>query len=246
MTDRQLLDLRLCDLPVRIKGSQLEQRIDKLYHELDARSLSFRPHIWLAEEWFTPDGVAGLIDEARRLGLLSDKTDYTGGQPMPGARLAQLQLIVDGITYNLTGNPDLQIECVRAPCDAAPGTPEAFAAYWQELTMAETWLDSELGPSQQYVPDRVALLLTPPTEQGMPNRPVDWPYDTPLAQAGVDYPGETGDRCVTLSGDALAAIWPTLRDGNQLNVFVDGAGTLAAPVVRVLVPGDDSPCPDGG
>ena len=59
MTDRQLLDVRLCDLPLKIKGSQLEQRIDKLYRELDARSLAFRPHIWLSEEWFTPDGVPG-------------------------------------------------------------------------------------------------------------------------------------------------------------------------------------------
>ena len=31
MTDRQLLDLRLCDLPVQILGTQLEQRIEKLY-----------------------------------------------------------------------------------------------------------------------------------------------------------------------------------------------------------------------
>jgi hypothetical protein len=192
----------------------------------------------------TPDGIAMLVDEARRLGLLSDKTDYTGGQPMPGGRLAQLQLIVDGVTYNLTGNPDLQIVCVRAPCEAAPGTPEAFAAYWQELGMAETWLDAELGPDQLYVPDRLALLLTPPSDQGMPNRPVDWPFDTPLAEAGVAYPGEADDRCVTLAGDALAAVWPTLRDGNQLTVFVDSAGTQAAPIVRVLVPGDESPCPD--
>jgi len=59
LTDRQLLDLRLCDLPVRICGTQLEQRLEKLYRELEARSLEFRPHSWLAEEWFTPDGVAG-------------------------------------------------------------------------------------------------------------------------------------------------------------------------------------------
>jgi hypothetical protein len=192
----------------------------------------------------TPAGIQMLVDEARRLGLLSDKTDYTGGQPMPGARLAQLQLIVDGVTYDLTGNPDLQIVCVRAPCEAPPGTPEAFAAFWQELMMAQTWLDAELGPVQQYQPARVALLLTTPTNQGMANRPVDWPFDTPLAEAGVEYPGEAGDRCVTLSGDALAAVWPTLRDGTQLTVFVDSAGTRAAPIVRVLVPGDESPCPD--
>jgi hypothetical protein len=59
MTDRQLLDLRLCDLPIRIRGTQLEQRIQKLYRELESRSLRFRPHVWLGEEWFTPDGVAG-------------------------------------------------------------------------------------------------------------------------------------------------------------------------------------------
>lgn len=59
LTDRQLLELRLCDLPLRIRGTRLEQRIEKLYRELDARSLDFRPHVWLSEEWFTPDGVAG-------------------------------------------------------------------------------------------------------------------------------------------------------------------------------------------
>jgi hypothetical protein len=162
---------------------------------------------------------------------------------MPGARLAQLQFIVDGVTYNLTGNADAAIVCVRAPCEAAPGTPEAFAAFWQELGMAGTWLEQELGPLQGFAPDRVALLLTAPIDQGMPSQPVEWPFDTVIAEAGVEFPGEEGARCVTLTGDALAQIWPTLRDGNQLTVFVDDAETQAAPIVRVLVPGDESPCP---
>ena len=59
MTDRQLLDLRLCDLRLQILGTELEPRIEKLYLELEARFLAFRPHVWLAEEWFTPDGVSG-------------------------------------------------------------------------------------------------------------------------------------------------------------------------------------------
>lgn len=192
----------------------------------------------------TSEGVAALVAEARRLGLLTDRNDYTGGQPMPGARLAQIQLTVDGVTYNLTGNADLAIVCVQAPCEAAPGTPEAFAAFWQELAMAGTWLEPELGPVQQFVPDSVALLLTAPTDQGMPNRPVEWPFDTPLTETGVEFPGEAGARCVTLTGDALATVWPALRDGTQLTVFVDSEGTQAAPTVRVLVPGDESPCPD--
>jgi hypothetical protein len=189
-------------------------------------------------------GIAAVVDEARRLGLLGDITDFTGGQPMPGARLAQLELVVDGQRYLLTGNPDLNIVCVRAPCEAAPGTPEAFGAFWQELSMAGSWLDAELGPAQVFTPDRVALLLTAPADQGMAPLPAEWPFVTSLAEAGVAFPAEQGDRCVTLSGAALGAIWPQLLNANQLTVFVDQDGNQAAPVVRVLVPGDESPCPD--
>jgi hypothetical protein len=59
LSDEQLLDLRLCDLRLRLRGSHLEPRIARLYRELAARGIAFRPHAWLAEEWFSPDGVPG-------------------------------------------------------------------------------------------------------------------------------------------------------------------------------------------
>ena len=59
LTDEQLLDLRLGDLRLKIKGTPLEHRVAKLYAELNARGLPFKPHVWLSEEWFTPDGVSG-------------------------------------------------------------------------------------------------------------------------------------------------------------------------------------------
>jgi len=59
MTDHQLLDMRLCDLPLKIKGTRLEQRVAKLYRDLEERGLHFHPHVWLSEEWFTPDGTPG-------------------------------------------------------------------------------------------------------------------------------------------------------------------------------------------
>ena len=58
--DERLLDLRLCDLAVRIEGGDLEDRIGELYRELEARGLVFRPHFWLSDEWFCPDGVPGI------------------------------------------------------------------------------------------------------------------------------------------------------------------------------------------
>ncbi|MCA9082820.1 MAG: putative zinc-binding metallopeptidase [Planctomycetaceae bacterium] len=60
LTDDELLDLRFCDLGLTIEGTPLELRIEQLYRELEARRLDFRPHFWLSEEWFTPDGVPGI------------------------------------------------------------------------------------------------------------------------------------------------------------------------------------------
>jgi hypothetical protein len=59
LADEQLLDLRLCDLRLRLRGTPVERRIARLYRELAARGIAFRPHAWLAEEWFSPDGVPG-------------------------------------------------------------------------------------------------------------------------------------------------------------------------------------------
>jgi hypothetical protein len=58
--DERLLDLRLCDLDVKIAGSNLEDRIVQLYQELDDRGLRFHPHFWLSDEWFCPDDVPGI------------------------------------------------------------------------------------------------------------------------------------------------------------------------------------------
>jgi hypothetical protein len=59
-TDEQLLAVRMCDLGLTIDGTDLEPRIAQLNAELDARGLLFRPHYWLSDEWFTPDGIPGI------------------------------------------------------------------------------------------------------------------------------------------------------------------------------------------
>lgn len=58
--DEDLLNMRICDLGVRIEGTRLEPRIEQLFKELGDRGLRFRPHCWLSDEWFTPDGIPGI------------------------------------------------------------------------------------------------------------------------------------------------------------------------------------------
>lgn len=60
LSDDQLLDTRICDLGLRIEDTPLEDRIARLEEELEMRGIRFRPHFWLSDEWFTPDGVPGV------------------------------------------------------------------------------------------------------------------------------------------------------------------------------------------
>ena len=60
LSDDELLDMRMCDLRLSLSGSVVEERIEQLYEELADRGLSFRPHCWLSDEWFSPDGVPGI------------------------------------------------------------------------------------------------------------------------------------------------------------------------------------------
>ncbi|HET9108263.1 MAG TPA: putative zinc-binding metallopeptidase [Steroidobacteraceae bacterium] len=60
LTDERLLSLRFCDLGLRLQGSHIERRVRRLYCELEARGIDFHPHVWLSEEWFSPDGVPGI------------------------------------------------------------------------------------------------------------------------------------------------------------------------------------------
>jgi hypothetical protein len=60
LTDEELLTVRLCDLRLTVENSRLAPYLERLYQELESRSIDFRPHAWLSEEWFSPDGVPGL------------------------------------------------------------------------------------------------------------------------------------------------------------------------------------------
>ena len=59
LPEAELLQVRLCDLDVQIKGSALEPRLRDLRSELRAQGIRFRPYTWLSSDWFTPDGATG-------------------------------------------------------------------------------------------------------------------------------------------------------------------------------------------
>src|SRR5258705_7368117 len=56
LTDEELLGTRICDLKLKIAGTELESRIDKFYAELSGKGISFKPICYLGDEWFCPEG----------------------------------------------------------------------------------------------------------------------------------------------------------------------------------------------
>src|SRR6201998_3233564 len=60
LSDEELLKLRFCDLKLSIGRSPLAGYVRQLYSDLERRGLKVRPHVWLSEEWFSPDGVPGI------------------------------------------------------------------------------------------------------------------------------------------------------------------------------------------
>ncbi len=60
LEDEALLDLRFRDLGLVLEKSPLAPALRRLDQELDRRGFVFRPHFWLSEEWFCPDGVPGV------------------------------------------------------------------------------------------------------------------------------------------------------------------------------------------
>jgi hypothetical protein len=60
LSDAELLRTRFCDLPLTLRGSVVERHMREVRRNLAARGIRFRPHVWLSEEWFSPDGVPGI------------------------------------------------------------------------------------------------------------------------------------------------------------------------------------------
>ncbi len=58
--DERLLDMRLCDLGLKLERTPLADRPEKLYEELERRGIRHKPHVWFSSEWFSPDGIPGI------------------------------------------------------------------------------------------------------------------------------------------------------------------------------------------
>jgi hypothetical protein len=60
LPDERLLQLRLKDLKVTVKGTWLEYCLRDLCDELEQRRIRIKPHAWISDEWFSPKNTPGI------------------------------------------------------------------------------------------------------------------------------------------------------------------------------------------
>ena len=53
----EVLAKKISELPLKIEGTFLETQIQRLYQEMEAKGLVFRPSCYLSDEWGCPDGI---------------------------------------------------------------------------------------------------------------------------------------------------------------------------------------------
>jgi hypothetical protein len=193
----------------------------------------------------TEEAWAKLASEAEAAGLLDGNTDFTGGGLPPGAAAARLQLVIEGRTYDLTGDPGRVAFCGETLCHPEPGTPQAFATFLSLLGDLPGWLGAGVGAEGPWTPTAYAVIAgpPPPDEQGLAVAPKAWPFEVAASEFGKPVIGDPDRRCGTISGAEAASFAVALRDATQLTTWRDLA--LTDPVgltVRPLLPGDGDPC----
>ncbi len=196
----------------------------------------------LLQRPISQNGIDAIVAAARAAGLLDGPTDFAGNLP-PGSQTGHLLFTIDGVEREVVGDPTRQIVCVRAPCVAPPGTPEAFGMFWAQVHDVQSWLGGELGAETPFTIDRLAILLTEPVDDAsLQPSFARWPLSVEMAKFGKPSGGSPAARCGVVEGADLAAALAAFGSANQLTRWTDDNNAQYGIVARPLFPGEPDPC----
>ena len=60
LPETDLLQLRLKDLGLRVRGTWLQRCLNDLHREMRKKGIRMKPHAWVSDEWFSPDNTPGI------------------------------------------------------------------------------------------------------------------------------------------------------------------------------------------
>lgn len=191
----------------------------------------------------TDAGRARILKLATDLGLLGQRTDFSGGQPIAGGVTARVEILVNGRLVTITGPTDVPACTGGQACSPAPGTPEAFGVLRARLLDLSSWLAADLGLESPYLPAAYSVLIgsAPVPDPTLRSDIAQWPLATPMASFGVLVANGTA-RCGMVTGPDVAIMRVALGKAHQLTQWVEGPTSSASYglTIRALTPGEDA------
>lgn len=196
----------------------------------------------LLQRAISEEGIQALIEAARDAGLTGEDRRYDAGC-IADAPDTVFTLSANGesttVTVYALGFEDVGGECGIDEENAAARA--ALTELMTKITDLESWLpEGSVGSETQYEASALRVYVTSQvtSDEDLPQAPVDWPLDTPLASFGEPV-GQIGYACGTLDGDAAQTLLDAAAQTNTLTPWLD-AGEDYQLVIRPMLPDEQS------
>ena len=190
-----------------------------------------------------PDGVQAILGAARDAGLMDGDATYGN------------DCIADAATTVFTTNAGGQTSVVSAyaldvgePTGTCGGTSDAherkaLAEFQTMLGDLGSWLpEGSIGTERPYRPTQMRVYVLPyQADPELPQDPVAWPLDVPLAGFGEPVTNVPTDaRCAVVSGPGSRTLLAAAKDANALTPWTS-EGVDYRLILRPLLP-DEHGC----
>ena len=211
----------------------------KLYYTPDPPDGSPAPiYVGPVVRTITSHGLDVVGNALRNDGLLGKTTDFecpapsdTDSGPVGGWGYVKLQIVAEGIQYNLRGS--CPYGDYSAPSMPVAGSYSAFDDFTTHLANMEGWLGDDLGPAKAWTPEKLVVDAEAPDDAWW--EPEVDQHDTVAWVAGTfDHFGVCGE----LTGTNLTKQLPAIKAAHEGTVFVDSAGQKRVLAIHVLMPNE--------
>ena len=191
----------------------------------------------LEERRISQDALAGLLDQARSAGLLTDTTDY--GKPLIADAMVTRVVVVTGgtrhqVLVSALGYPNPGLD------DTAMAARAKLSQFIDALRHPERI--AGVGAPAAYTPTELAVFVLGAAGASADKPPATWPLgDLSTAGAPTDWPAGAM-RCLVVGGGDATAVAEAAAGRNRFTPWLSGDG-LWDVGLRPLLP-DEHSCAD--